>query len=194
MKKLMVALLVLVAFSNIALAQDDLFIGIFGDDAYSYCYGDVVTYEPMTIYVAAFLSDVVPAITAAEFRVDNWIGSPGYPDGTAIATWNTDLVIGTIDWGLALAFQTPVPGPYALLGTIEMLQMADGWVPADFLMEVMASNDSDFLGVVDTDYNTIETLGGLFTFNCSDVIFCPCIDNMSSATESSDFSSIKALY
>ena len=68
MKKLMVALLVLVAFSNIALAQDDLYIGVFGDDAYSYCYGDVVPFEPMTIYVAAFLSDVVPAITAAEFR------------------------------------------------------------------------------------------------------------------------------
>ncbi|MCP4546205.1 MAG: hypothetical protein GY835_07040 [bacterium] len=192
MKKLMVALLILVAFSNIAMAQTDMYIGVFADDAYTTCYADVEAFAPVTIYLAAFLGEEVPGITAAEFSVDNWQGTIA---GTSMVTmtWNTDLVIGTVEYGVALAFSTPIPGPFAFLGTATVLSMDAAWLADETLMTVVPATDSGMLQVVDGDFAPHDVMGGTFTYNCVDIAVCVCYED-GTASDATNWSSIKALY
>ncbi|MCP4546202.1 MAG: hypothetical protein GY835_07025 [bacterium] len=193
MKKLMVALLILVAFGNIAMAQEtDMYIGIFADDAYTHCYADVEAFAPVTIYLAAFLDEEVPGITAAEFGVDNWQGTIA---GTSMVTmaWNTDLVIGTVEYGVALAFSTPIPGPFAFLGTATVLSMDAAWLADETLMTVVPATDSGMLQVVDGDFAPHDVNGGTFTYNCVNPAMCSCFDEFIAA-DATNWSSLKALY
>lgn len=187
MKKLMVALLLLVAVSSIAAAQDEpAFIGMFADDQAVICHAPLDTYATTTMYVFAILEPTIPAISAAEFRIDNLVGAA---DALLTFNWNTDLVIGSADYGLALAFSPVIPGPNAFMGSIDFFGLAD--VGADYLMTIMASNDSGNLVVVDDAFNTIAARGGYFTFNCA-TGDCPCEDTI--AVDDANMSSIKALY
>ena len=185
MKKMMIALLLLVAISSVASAQVIPFIGMYADAQVVDCFVDVVTYETTSVHFYAVLPPEITAITAAEFSVAN------LPDAAmAITTpaWNTPLVIGEAGYGIALAFSPALPGPNAYLGALNFFALVD--FPADWGMEVLASNDSGLLVVVDNNFDTIDADGGLFTFNCSGG--CECEDTI--ATDDTTISSIKALY
>lgn len=189
MKKMMVALLLLVAVSGVASAQVP-FIGIFAEDtAPQTCFVDVATYVTTSAYVFAVLPPEVTLITAAEFRIDN------LPDASlAITTpiWNTPLVIGDAGYGIALAFTPALAGPNAFLGQLDFFALAD--FGPDFRMTVMASLDSDKLVVVDDLYEEVVAEGGFFTFNCIGGLpgGCDCEEGI--AADDANWGSIKALY
>ncbi len=185
MKKLMVALLLLVAVSSVASAQVP-FIGMYADDQAVICHADLPLYATTSVYFYAILPPEIVAITAVEFRVDNL---PDAALANVIPNWNTPLVIGDLGYGIALAFSPALAGPTAFLGQVDFFAIADAG--PDFVMTVMESNDSGMLVVVDDGYNTIDATGGIFTFNCS-TGNCECEDTV--ATEDSSWGSIKALY
>lgn len=189
MKKLLVALMLL-AMSSVAGAQP--YIGLFADAEGTHCYGDMPIGAAFTIHVMAYVEDI-PAITAAEFRIDNYTGNPGYPISIVTVAWNSDLVVGTIDYGFSIAFPTPQPGPMVPLGTIEYLTFDPAWMGQDYVMTTDVTLDSGNLVVVDADFVTIDVGRGTFTFNCTDPGLCPCYDE-SIPTQDASWGSIKALY
>ena len=189
MKKMMVALLFLVAISSVASAQTPT-IGMYAEaDVPVLCSADVLAYATTSVYFWAILPPEIAAITACEFAVDN------LPDAAmAITTplWNTGLVIGDVGWNLAQAFSPALAGPNAFLGQLDFFVLNDTlW--DDFLMTVIPGNDSGVLVVVDDSYVTHDAnvdSPQYFTFNCSAT--CDCVDSI--ATDDATFSNIKALY
>lgn len=162
-------------------------IGIFADMDASLCAADLNAYVPTNVFVIGVLSDLT-SITTAEFKIDNWPGSPGYPTGQVTATWTSELTIGSIDTDFSIAWQTPQPGPLVLIGTLEFLVFDPAWIPADYAMEVVAGDNCSCLVMVDANYDTHDVAGGGFIFNCT--AECDC----AVATEESSWSGIKALY
>lgn len=138
------------------------FIGMFSEENAVLCHADLNLFSTTTVYFFAVLPWEIPAITAAEFRVDNWVDSE---DAIITENWNTDLVIGDPEYGIALAFSEPIPGPIALLGTVDFFGLRD--IGHDYVMDVLESIHSGQRVVVDLCYDTINADGGLFTFNCS---------------------------
>jgi hypothetical protein len=191
MKKLMVALLLLVATSSIAAAQAEPFIGIYADDVAVICQANVTIYVSVPVYLFAILPPEIPAITACEFRIDNM---PTAGMGLATYAWNTPLVIGTADFGIALAFSPALPGPNAFLGRIDFLPLM-AW-PNDWRMTIMPSLDSGNLVVVDTNFNVIpcEDVPHFFTFNCTGSLPDGCECQPIIATEDATWGQIKASY
>lgn len=185
MKKMMIALLLLVAFSTVASAQAP-FIGMFADDQAVICHNDLVTYQTTTVYFYAILPVDLVAITAVEFRVEGLLGAA---DALVTPAWNTPLAIGDLGYGIALAFSPALAGPNAFLGTVGFFGLAD--IGPDVVMSVLESNDSGVRVVVDDAYNTIPADGGIFTFNCTTG---DCLCTEGTATEDSSWGSIKALY
>jgi len=192
MKKMMAALLLLVAMSSIAVAQPGVqpVIGIYADDVAVLCEANVQQYVSRTVYVFAILPEEIPAITAAEFRIDNL---PTAAMAITTFNWNTPLAIGTADWDIALAFTPPLAGPTALLGTISFFPLAD--FGPDWRMTIMTGNDCDCLVVVDLDFNEVPCEPGhFFTFNCTGSLPGECGCTVGVATEDATWGQIKALY
>ena len=188
MKKLMVALLALVAISSLAYAQAPV-IGIFDNDGAVECDGVISQYVNKDIFVYAILTDI-PAITAAEFSISNYVGDLG-PACVIVGTaWNTPLVIGTPGYGIALAFSPALPGPNAFLGMISVFLLDALCIGDDYEMWVVASQDSDKLVVVDENFNEVDAHGYRYTFNCSTECFCDIVV----ATSASSWGSVKALF
>ena len=121
--------------------------------------------EPVEVHVLALFSlDVMESLVAAEFCIEN------IPRDYCIVTedWASDLIIGNIDYGFAIAFPQPQPGPIVYLGTLGFLAFSD--VGQDEILWVMPSNSSGKLVVVDELYNEIDTAGWIHIFNCDE--FC----------------------
>jgi opacity protein-like surface antigen len=190
MKKLMVALLLLVATSSLVFAQAQPSIGLYGDNPGVICQLDIPPFVNTPVYFFAVLPPEIPGITAVEFSVSN------VPDElTAVLgfNWNTTLVIGELGYGIALAFNPPLDGPNAYLGYVNVLALVD--LGMDYRMEVLPSNDSGNLVVVDLDFNEVDAEPGhIFTINCTGGLpgGCDCI--LGVATEEANWGQIKALY
>jgi len=146
------------------------FLGIFADDLATICELDQQQYVTATAKVSVLLPSWLPAITAAEFRIENLPVSGG--EGLVTERWNTVLVIGEPADGIALAFNPPLPGPIAHLGELDFFEIAPDWIGVDHMMEIAASNSSGHLVVVGTDYVEYWCYPGHFTFNCWS--FCDC--------------------
>ena len=187
MKKLMVALLALVAISSLAYAQQPV-IGIFEDVDATFCDGTVAQYVEKDCYVYAILPPEIGAITAAEFRLDNLPMTDGL--GITTPAWTTNLVIGDANTGIALAYANPQPGPLVALGTLTFFMIDALWIGDDHEVWTMPSLSSGVLAVVDDAFNTIDALGYRYTFNCTTE--CPCEDI--TATEETTWGSVKALF
>jgi hypothetical protein len=191
MKKMMAALLLLVAMSSIATAQEPMpFIGLYADDTAVLCEANVSQYVNTTVYVFVVVPESISLVPAVEFKVENL---PTAAMAIMTAAWNTPLVIGTVDWDIALAFNPPLTGPAALLGTLTFFPLAD--FGADWRMTVAPGNDCDCLVIVDQDYNEIPgELNHFFTFNCTGALEygCNCVPTI--ATENATWGQIKALY
>ena len=145
-------------------------IGVFEDEDATTCDGPILLYMNKTIYVYAILPPEIPAITAAEFRIQN-LPETG-PGGIVSAAWNTPLVIGEPGWGIALAFSPALAGPIAFLGSISLFMLQEDWIGDDYELWVTPSNDSDKLVVVDHCFEEIDARGYIYTFNCSNECYC----------------------
>ena len=150
-------------------------------------------YVLTTIHVIASLPPSLPAITAAEFRIANWLDDP---NSVIIAyNWRTPIVIGDdVGWGLSLVFPESVPGPLVELGSIELFSFQQGYPGVDHELCIESSSDSDILGVVSEDFEMILANGGLFTFNCSDLCDCWICYFNTTPVEETDWSRLKSLY
>ena len=187
MKKLIATLLLLAASSSLVLAQGMPTIGIYDDANYTICYGNISQYVTKTVYFAAWLPPEIPSMTACEFAVS---GLPGPAEAILTPTWTTTLVIGTLDYDLALAWTNPQVGPWVLLGTLAIFPLAA--FPMDDLMTVVPGQACLCLTIVDGDFVEHDAAGGMYTFNCSDPAGCLCFEE--TATEDLNWGSLKSLY
>ena len=126
-----------------------------------------------------------------EFSIDNLPENQGYPVGQSTVTWNTTLTIGDLENGISLAFQEPVYGPNALMGSIEFMPFDDNWIDTDYRMIVKESPSSGNLMIVNENYVSSNVWGGRFTFNCSSPSNCEC--GMGSS-QGASWGEIKSLY
>jgi hypothetical protein len=168
---------------------------------------------PARVYVI-YLDYSYPPIEelwATEFQIDNL----PLDQCTLTEHWNTELIIGNVEEGIALAFLQPLTGPLFYFGYLEFI----AWEPVanDHVMTVVANGDTGMLAVVDGDYAVIIVGGGNHTFNCTEQCdwFCygsgsngviglwtemeaeHCSQDIEVATtpnRDSSFSAVKALY
>ncbi len=138
------------------------FMGLYSDEAATNCHTDLPIYATRSVYVSVVLPIWLPSITAAEFRVDNL---PDESDVLLTENWATPLVIGDPSYGIALAFSSPLPGPVALMGTLDFFALND--LGPNYEMQIMESLTSGNLVVVGEDFIEYWCQGGMFTFNCS---------------------------
>jgi hypothetical protein len=189
MKKLLMAFVILTLATGIAAA--DTYIGMFASPFATECYAGTSEYTTTTVYFIGWLdTDWSGQISAAEFYVENWPDPAGM--GVITENWNTDLVIGYVDYGIALAFSDPLQGPLAVLGSVDFFTTDANWFPADYTMAVRPSRASENLLLVDDEFNEHVVGGGVFTFNCSNPQNCDCLEGV--ATEDASWSGVKALY
>jgi hypothetical protein len=192
MKKMLLLFALMAVVATGAMAQaGTTYINICTDqDVASVCDYTFTETTMFDVYLYAILdTDFVTEITTAEFA---W----RYPDlpGTVmtIPDWNTDLIIGSVNTGIALAFNPPIDGPMAYLGYIRFLKIAGtwgDWIDGELVVPVSAA-DSGKLLVVDGDFTELNCLGGTFTFNCDGT--CDCLPII--AVMDANWGSIKALY
>ncbi len=170
-------------------------IGIFEDTnpQNAQCHVDIVPYVTTSVWVCAQLSvDLDDVITAAEFRID---GFPSDSDAIVTQNWNTDLVIGTPDYGISLAFSEPLPALFAVLGELQIFSLGNGWPGDDYRMYIAATYGSGVRVLVDGNYETWSAIGGEFFFNPTGPYnFCPYISQPPTATDGISWGAMKALY
>lgn len=193
MKTLLAAALLLVAFSGIAVAQYQPFIGIYDDPENAHCQADIALYTSVTVYFLAYLPPPIQAMTAAEFRVSNL---PGADMAVMTPFWGTELVIGDLGYGLALAWSPPLPGPVAQMGSVSFFSIQD--FGDDYRITVMPSISSGNLLIVDENFDEIacSEMPTWFTFNCTGSLQggCWCPLSIPVAVDDASWGQIKALY
>jgi len=189
MKKMLTLIAILALTAGVAAA--DTYIGLFAQPHATSCYTDASPYTTTTVHVIVWVDqDFSGQISAVEFYVDNMPESGA--QGLITENWNTDLKIGYLSYGIALAFTDPLQGPLAYLGSVDFYMIDEAWLTDDHRITVRASRSSDTLAIVDQDGITFPVGGGQFTFNCTDVGACDCMESV--AVEPSSWSSVKSLY
>ncbi len=192
MFKKVIVIAAMMLFAGVANAD---VIGIFADEQADACTGVVMPYTPSDIFIMAILTETFDGgITAAEFKVGNWMGSPGYPTGTATVTATSDLVIGQLDTDFSIAWSSPqgAGNGLVLIASVQILAFDGAWIGPDHRLEVMEGDDCGCLVTVDDVFEQIQAQGGLFWFNCSVPEDCVCLEE--TATEETSWSSVKALF
>lgn len=126
--------------------------------------------EEVLVHVIAELWED-EAVTAAEFGFWN------LPVDQCVINeyWNTPLVIGNAVDGVSLAFQPPLEGPRAYLGSLGFIAHTE--VGDDYLFSVARHPDSDLLIIVNEDFLEVDMYGWNHTFNCTDPedhVYCRC--------------------
>ncbi|MCP4548832.1 MAG: hypothetical protein GY835_20440 [bacterium] len=191
MKQLFIAFLMLSLFSTAAMG--DTYFGIYADAEGTVCNIDVELASPVTLYIIAHLDETIPVLRAAEFRIDNAVNSLDTSKGMATYHWNTNLVITHfVDHSVALSFPTPLTGPVAILGTIDIIAFQPDYINDYLVMNIMPTIDYGYRQVVDGNYDLHNVGTSRFTFNCTNLDLCECMENV--AAKEVSWSSIKALY
>jgi hypothetical protein len=192
MKKSVIAVLALGLMLFASGASANL-IGLFADEAATACAADFPVYAYTNVYVTVMLTDI-PAITAAEFRIDG-IVQPN-PLVVITPTWNSPLTIGSVFGdGFSIAFTTAQNGPIVPLGTIQFFPINEAWQAPDTMWCIVETLDSQLLAVVDDEFNTIPVDGWCFVADCmvgGPHGNCECLDTI--ATEETSWGAVKSLY
>ncbi len=121
----LLALSLCLLLPQISAAEPD-YIGLFADASISSCRLDLTPGVADTLFVLAVVPDFGDSgITAAEFAVD---GLPEHgPGGMWLTEWATDLTIGNVETGIALAFTDPVAGEAVGLGRVIFHSFSVDW-------------------------------------------------------------------
>ena len=171
---LLILLLIQTLLALAPVLAEESFIGLFSDSGGLECGTQYTVGTMVKVYVLANLGSDIDGLRVAEFRIDNLPSFGGYPDGQIMTTWESGLSIGTIDQGIAIAFDTPQSGPLVMIGQLDFLGWDNNWLTTDHRLVVVPGLDSDQLVIVDSDYITFDVEGGIFTFNCSSESMCSC--------------------
>ncbi len=189
MKRMFMVIALLALSGTFTLAQGQNSIGMFTDETALVCDAPIALYATTSVFFYAKLdSEEIPSISAVQFEVSNWPGTAGM--GLITYDWNTQLVIGTPDTDMALAFNPPLAAPLAFLGQVDFFALNAAWIGSDYLMAVIGSYTAPLPIVVRfSDAVEIYVPGTLFTFNCS-TGSCIC----TTASDEASWGQIKALY
>ncbi len=161
-------------------------LGLYGEENAVLCELNQLPFQTATVYVFAILPEYFAGITAAEFSIANL---PEAGSGGIITyNWHTPLVIGEAGHGIALAFNPPLPGPIALLGTIDFFEIQESWIGVDHRITMRESLDSGNLVLVGTDYVEYWCEPGHFTFNCTGSLPGGCSCTIAMPVALADFS------
>ncbi len=161
-------------------------LGIYADDYAVMCELNQIPFQTARVYVTAILPEFFTAITAAEFSIGNLPTAGG--GGIITYDWNTPLVIGEPGHGIAVAYNPPLPGPIALLGTIDFFEIQDSWIGWDHRIAMRETLGSGKLVVVGTDYVEYWCEPGHLTFNCTGSLPGGCSCTIAMPVVLSDFS------
>ncbi len=167
-------------------------LGIWYDMDTDDCTANIILFEPLEVHVAARIHTIPGGVTAAEFRIANYPGNPGYPIGVATENWATDLTIGDVSWDFSIAFSEPQLPPWVYLGSIEFIMFDPNWIAENHIMFVAPGYDCDCLVLVDNNFELVSVTGGWFCFNADDYD-CAC-SGIPTALEESDWSRVKTLF
>ncbi len=175
-------------------AQESSYIGIFYDADALECAGIIPLYISTPVNIIVSLTPDIPAITAAEFRIDgvNFTAA----DAIVSFAWASTLTIGDpLGDGFAIAFNLAQEGPLVFLGTMSLFSINPAWPGADVAWCIMETLDSFKLVVVDDVFETHDVTGWCFIANCTPggpYGNCGCLDTI--ATEDTSWGAVKALY
>ncbi|MBC8366195.1 hypothetical protein H8E52_02175 [bacterium] len=192
MFKKVIVVAAMMLFAGVANAD---VIGVFADDQGGACTTTIMPYVPVDIFIVAILTETFDGgITAAEFKIDNWVGNPGYPIGITAMSYTSDLIIGAIDDDFSIAWNAPqgAGNGIVLIGSANLTMFDAAWIGPDHMMTVAAGNSCACLVTVDDIFEIHNAQGGLFWFNCSVPEDCVCL--LETATEETSWSSVKALF
>ncbi len=124
--------------------------------------------EGVDVHVVVWLEGI-PELSAAEFRVDNLPIGPCSVE----AEWNTDLIIGDVETGIALAFSPPLTGTTVHLGTLHITCFEP--LDDEYQICVKESEEGGILAIVDGNYQTWDADGGGHLFNTDNPNYwCEC--------------------
>ena len=150
------------------------------------------TDQPLTLYIVAFLDELSESgITAAEFRVSNWLGGLE-PDLHVSMEYSTDLVIGDPGWDLAMAWNEPVGvgAERVLLATATIYLFDPEALSDDHWMTITEGYDCDCLVLVNDLFEAIDVYGDRILIYCNaDCGWCD-----TTPTGASSWSTLKSLY
>jgi len=192
MFKKVIVVVAMMLFAGIASAD---VIGVFADQQAATCTINIMPYAPVDIYIMAVLTETFDGgITAAEFKVDNWLGNPGYPTGSTTVYPTSDLVIGGLGTDYSIAWSTPegAGNGLVLIARVNVLMFNAGWIGPDYMLRIVEGDDCLCLVTVDDLFETHVAQGGLFWFNCTNPELCICLEE--TATQDSSWSAVKSLF
>jgi len=168
------------------------YIGLFADEYGDRCWANIEPFVEVRIHILVFLDsgDLSGGLTAAEFRLENWPGDPGYPLGDTSIEWSSDLVLGQIDENLTIAFSSPQPGPVVKLAGITLQMYSNDWMEEGYRILVDEGLEDGLCAVVNDMFEIFDATGMQFTFNCDPP--CSCRPGYNPAD--SNWSEVKNLY
>jgi hypothetical protein len=181
MKRFFLALLCLLVAATTSQATP--IIGIYDDPYASLMEGEITPYVSKDIYVFASFS-YFEAMSAAEFRIANYLGNAGDECIIVTENWNSNLTIGDPAIGFSIAFITPVPGPIALIGTLNLLLVAPDCLGEEWFTYVTETLDSELLVVVDENFIQRDADGWGYTLYVNPV----------TPVQGTSWSGLRALY
>ncbi len=123
-------------------------------------------YEPAEVHVVVQLPSSIEGLTAAEFSISNL----PHDECLIEEVWDSNLTLGTIGYGFAIAFTEAQPGPLVHLGTLFFTAFEP--VATDHEIWVLASLGSGELVIVDESYVTHDSGGWFHAFNCDQSCDC----------------------
>lgn len=134
------------------------------------CCSDLIPYEPLDLYIVAYLDTTLQeGVLGAEFKIQNWM-EEFYPLGIVTLSSEASAVNGDIDRNLTLIFEDTIPGPWALLATLQLVQFDSSWIGHDHELTIAEGDDCDCLRIMggSLDGQTLQTYsaeGGAFLIN-----------------------------
>ncbi len=148
-------------------------IGLYLEPDATGCNAPIDPGDIVTLNILAVMPNIGDeGLVAAEFRID---GLPeNGAEGIYSVTWNTDLVIGDIGEGVAVAFDDPIYGGVVALGSITFNAFSDAWLEEDSVLRAAVALDSGNRVIVNGNYDVVTVSGSSFTFNCTVPPLCEC--------------------
>jgi len=190
------ALMLVIVFAAYGASQADNCIFILNTadnpDGYNTCWADIGPFQTVDIYIFARpdLEDCPSGIIAAEFKIDNWMESPGYPDGQTVIDY-TGFVEGDLATDLTITWVEPQTNAWVLIAKVSVTSFSDDWIDHDYEIRPVNGDACGCIIVVDDTFNDHPANGMPFVFNPWDPWMLWC--RPPQVVESS-WSSVKALF
>ena len=142
-------------------------------DGFGDCGGELLPGAPLIVHVLLESFDFPQSISEINFRVNDWIGSPGEPLGQVTEHWTADQVDGSLAEGITLHWEdglAPTGGNFYDLGYLEIEAYSADWVAAGHVVHPTSLQYTDVEGwSYDGFDDGGDTWSSRFTFNGGDM-------------------------